>query len=517
MPYGGFEVISMALEDVLKEYGGVEVSAMAVYSDMFRLGYGDIQKKNEPAGEYKANPLGYWKMSDKTSGHYRIMFDDTFEETLQELQQADFAIMNGITYFGRRNRQEHASKMYAMIFDLDGVTPQTLNAFLSGATATNYDIYPLPNYIILSGSGLHLYYLFEYGIPLYPNIKIKLKELKYALTERMWNPYTSTIKEPQYQGINQGFRVIGGKTKYKDKVVRAFQMNTHPYNLEQMNRYVSEEHRIDESKLWKESRMTLAEAKKKYPEWYKKRVEQGQPKGTWQVKRDLYDWWIRKIQNGAGYHHRYFCVMCLAIYGAKCGLEYDEVLQDAMNLIPLMNNIEPEHPFTQEDVKSAMECFDERYCTFPRADIEKLSNIQIPPNKRNGRKQDVHLERARAVQVIDYPSGEWRNKDGRPTQEQVVRTWREAHPDGKKIECYRETGLSRVTIDKWWNKPLPVLPEYYVVEGDSAIMYKLFDYADKGIRNVAVLTQEEYDEMCANEVVMEFLKDQRREKNGKDD
>ena len=28
--------------------------------------------------------------------------------------------------------------------------------------------------------------------------------------------------------------------------------------------------------------------------------------------------------------------------------------------------------------------------------------------------------------------------------------WRQLHPDGKKIECERETGLSRHTVLKWW-------------------------------------------------------------------
>ena len=105
---------------------------MAVYTDMFSLGTGEIQKNGEEKGQFKANPIGYWK-NGQSKGHYRVFFDDTFEETLKELQEADFAIMNGLTYFGRKNLQGHASKMYAMIFDLDGVTDKTLNAFLSGA------------------------------------------------------------------------------------------------------------------------------------------------------------------------------------------------------------------------------------------------------------------------------------------------------------------------------------------------------------------------------------------------
>ena len=142
--------------DVLLEWGAVEVSPMEVYTDIFRLGEGCLQKSGEEPGEFKANPIAYWKNNDAKHGHFRIMFEDTFEDTLLELQKADFAILNGLTYFGRRNVQSHVSKMYALPFDLDDVTEQNLRNFLSGAI--NGGAYPIPQYIALSGHGVHLYF-----------------------------------------------------------------------------------------------------------------------------------------------------------------------------------------------------------------------------------------------------------------------------------------------------------------------------------------------------------------------
>src|SRR5574344_73916 len=442
------------LEDILKKYGGVEVSAMDVYSDIFHLGENEIQRRNEEKGTYKSNPLGYWKNDKDSKGHYRILFDDTFEETLKELQEADFCIMNGLSYFGRKNVQEHASKMYAMIFDLDGVTDETLGNFLHSCFS-DFTIYPLPNYIILSGHGVHLYYVFEYPIPLYPNIKIQLKELKYSLTTKMWNRYTTKNWEKvQYQGINQGFRVIGGKTKIEGVRVRAFSLNTHPYCLEQLNQYVPEDKRIDETKLWKESKLTLAQAKKKYPEWYNKRVVRGEKQGTWTCKEDLYHWWIRKIQEGASVGHRYFCVMCLAIYGVKSGISKKQVEKDAIELIPFLNGMSDTEPFTESDVKSALECFDERYMTFPIEDISKISGIAIEKNKRNGRKQNVHVKYMNNQRAFKVDMGECTN-GGRPegtgTKKEIIKEWQKCHPEGKKIDCIRETGISKPTVLKWWD------------------------------------------------------------------
>lgn len=438
------------LEDVLRKYGGKEVDAMTVYRDMFFLGDGLIQKDGEPAGAFKANPIGYYRLNGREKGHYRIFFEDTFEDTLKELQEADFAIINGITYFGRKNVQEHASKVYALILDLDGVTDKTLGTFLHGAFS-DFELYPLPNYIALSGHGVHLYYLFDEPVPLYPNIKIQLKAFKYAMIEKMWNEYTSKDKKKQFQGINQGFRPIGGKTKIEGVRVRAFLMNSHPHSLNELGRYVPEESRVDESKLFKESRMTLAQAKKAYPQWYEDRIVKKQPKGYWVVKRDLYEWWKEQIRTGATYHHRYFNVMCLAIYAAKCDVPYEELKVDALSFVPFLNSINPEEPFTEQDVMSALECYDKRYCTFPITDIEKIAGINLPRNKRNGRKQADHIKLMNFVREEINQNKTW-NKvgNGRPSAEQIVQEWQHNHPSGKKADCIRQTGLSKPTVYKWW-------------------------------------------------------------------
>ena len=77
----------------------------------------------------------------------------------------------------------------------------------------NNDILPQATFVVNSGTGLHLYYVLQEPIPMYPYNQKCLKELKYSLTRQIWNRYTSTIKEPQVQGILQGFRVVGSGSK----------------------------------------------------------------------------------------------------------------------------------------------------------------------------------------------------------------------------------------------------------------------------------------------------------------
>lgn len=479
-------------EELIKEYGGIEVSAMEVYTDIFKLGEGYIQRENEEGGSYKANPIMYYKKNGESKGNYRILFEDTFEEVLKEGQEADFCIVNGISYFGRKNVQAYASKMYAMIFDLDGINTSFLKNFLHGCFVEWADrdtLYPLPNYMVLSGHNVHLYYVFEEPIALYPNIKLQLKELKYALTSLLWNRYTSMIEKPQYQGINQGFRPIGGKTKVLDKRVKAFQLNTHPYTLQAFNDYVPKESKIDDRKLFKESKYTLEQAKQKFPKWYEKVVlKKENAVKKWDIKGKvnganpyaLYDWWLNQIKTKVTFGHRYFCIMILTIYAVKNDVEFDKLRQDAYSLIPIFNDISDE-PFTKQDVDSALECYDDRYCTFPLKDIEKLSAIPIERNKRNYQKQANHLEIARAIQLIkDRQQGtNWRDGNGRPTKEKIVREYLKEHREATKAEVIRETGLSKPTVYKYYES---IQKEFLNIQKEINKLNKEKAYWDNKLR-----------------------------------
>ena len=434
------------------------VQAIDLYTDMFRLGDGFIQRNGE-RGNLKANPIAYYRNESEPAGHFRIMFEDEFDEILLTLQEADFAILNGITYFGRRNEQAHANKMYALIFDLDGITEQKLRNFFSQCFG---GVIPSPNYIVLSGHGLHLYYIFQQPLSLFPNIKLQVKELKYALTRRIWNKYTSTLDEPQYQGINQGFRVAGGKTKkgcsFEYSVV--FRYRKEFFSMSELNQFVPKDSQIDEQKIFKETKYTLEDAKKRFPEWYERVVLQKERTvKKWDIAGKvhgdnpfaLYDWWLSQIKTGATFGHRYFCVMMLAIYAVKCDVPKERLDQDAADLIPYLNALGDE-PFTAADVESAIECYDDRYATFPLRDIAKLSAIEIPRNKRNGRSQAVHMQlmqtQAAKLREIGETTG-W-GQDGRPSNEQKVLEWREKYPSGTRKECAADLGITERTVRRWW-------------------------------------------------------------------
>lgn len=372
--------------------------------------------------------------------------------TLQELQNTDFTIMSPISYFGRRRSGKNARYLYAMVFDLDGVGMPQLRDTLH---QMNKDILPKATFVVNSGTGLHLYYVLTEPVPMYPQNQKYLKEMKYALTRQIWNRYTSTLKEPQVQGILQGFRVVGSGSKLgKAYPVTAYRLGG-PVELEGLLDYIPDSNgeRQRLQGLMKKGRLSLADAKEKYPDWYERRIVKKERRGCWTVKRDLYDWWLHRIKDEIRVGHRFYGIMTLAVYAKKCGISEEEVRQDAFSLLLPYDemSVEQINRFTKDDVVCALEMFNEDYVTFPRDDIAKLSGLSMPVNKRNWRKQKEHLGRARAVQGFDDPGGEWRNKKGRPKAQKKVCEWRQQHPEGRKADCHRETGLDPKTIRKWWD------------------------------------------------------------------
>jgi conserved domain protein len=428
-----------------------EVNYKDFYRDIFPLG--SLEEKGVyEVGKYNAIARSI-KVGDSKTKRY-IVTDDL--DVLDELVKCDdFCIIRPISFIGKSAKSSNARFMYAMAIDLDGVKRKKNFDFLIHQITNGHNMLsvvwglPKPTYLVSSGTGIHLYYVFEKPIPLFKNVVKELERLKKRLTWQAWTQGASVLSDNvQYESLFQGFRMVGTITKNGGRC-RAFKVGN-KVTVEYLNKYVPEGYQVET--IVYQSKLPLKVAKELYPEWYKKRVINKQPKGSWVCKKDLYDWWIRTLKEGANEGHRYWCIMTLCTYAKKCGVSREVLEEDAYGLIPFMNTLGSE--FTEDDVLHALQAYDDSYITYPIKTIEERTDIKIERNKRNGRKQKQHLERARAVQEIDYPNGEWRNQEGRPKgsdKRNIVKEWRENNPDGKKIDCERETGLSRHTVLKWWD------------------------------------------------------------------
>ena len=453
-----------SIEQYLETYYD-EVSPIEFYRAVFPAG--ELEEKGVyEEGRYtgiavEVLPL---KPGEKKPVVHRYSITDGLE-IIEYLQRSkNFCILSPISYAGKARTSEHARFLYALTFDLDGIvvkddgTPQGLIDLFQQIEVVGR--LPMPTYMVSSGTGLHLYYLFEKPIPLFRNIVKQLQAYKRRLTELLWNGYITTLSdEVQQESLFQGFRAVGTRTK-QGGVARAFETGQR-VTMEELNKYVEAEYRV--TQFTYKSRLTKEEAQRKYPEWYQARVVEKKPKGHWITKRDLYDWWLRRIKTEAKVGHRYYCLMILSVYAMKAGISQEELEKDAFDLVAHFDSLttdEANH-FDMGDALDALEAYNDRYITYPITSITHLTQIHIEKNKRNFLPQKVHLEAARARKAVLKKAGLMK-PEGRPaTADGVLREYLIDHPGASQAELHRETGVSYATIRKYYDQVMVEVSMYW--------------------------------------------------------
>lgn len=435
------------------------VSYKKFYRDIFPVG--SFQQKGVyERGKYNGIVVEITK--DKLANGKPKILRYTVTDDLEVLDKvtynANFCLMSPISYVGKTRDSSNARLLYALAIDLDGI--QTKAFYGRGIVPYGLEnmfhqidymkIIPNPTYIVSSGTGVHLYYVFKKPIPMFKNIVDQMTLLKNDLTRTLWHDSISSLMDKtQYEPVCQGFRVVGTITKNKERAI-AYKTGE-KVTIDYLNQFVQEEHRVTD--FCYESDLRLEDAEKLYPDWYQKRIVEGKARGTWTFKRAVYDKWLSRLPPEAGLGHRYWSVWVLAVTAMKCGISRSELEHDAFGLIDILNakDTKGDAPFTEDDVLAALEGYDSAWMTYPVEKMAWRADIPLVKNKRNGRKRLQHIQVMNAIRDIDYPNGEWRNKAGAPTKKELVQEWRKQNPNGKKIDCERETGLSRPTILKWWN------------------------------------------------------------------
>ncbi len=426
--------------------------------EFYKYIFPDNQDEGELSNDYSKPNAVYLYKDPKDEGtdrklRRRIMLNDTWEDDYKEyVENNPMTLCSGLAYRGMTNRLEHAQQMNALVFDLDSVGKNELMNFFSRIDKKPaLRTLPKPTFIVMSGTGLHIYYVFEEPIDLYPNIKLQLKALKYDLTFRMWD-YGGTTQEKQiqYQSINQGFRMVGSCNDKYDLPVKAFKTGN-KVTLDYINQYVDEEkNKVDLSKPFRPTQYTKEEAREKFPEWYQRVVVEGNKRAKrWDIKRDLYDWWLRQSYKAKG-GHRYYFLMIMSIYAVKCNIPKKELKKDMYKVFDDLKEVEHNHPLEEKDIWSALETYDRQYYNFTINDIVKLTDIHIEKNKRNYRKQNQHLKIMNFVRDnVTHPEGNWREGNGRPSKKDLVKNHIKENPNDNPTEISKKLGISRTTVYKY--------------------------------------------------------------------
>ena len=505
---------------MLEEPGWEWRDPLAFYRDVFPEGF--LQERwaeGERRSEFDGKPNGIaLKFGPKTRKQLvkgkkvdvpvieRFTITDDLEgvSTLVKASIAENApvYMAPVSWYGRNNKAANARFLHAFAVDLDGVTPVKLGSVLkqmrNGHDPANEKWVSMPqaSYIVMSGRGLHLYYLLDRPVPLIPAVVPFLQQLKRRLTDVVWTDYTSEDGNEgrQYQGIYQGFRMPGTTTRLNGHGVDAKDTNKYealafmyaPDGASEPRRVTldylvdycgirgkeipGELYRILETKG---GRTPIAEAKDKWPAWYERRVVQGEEKGGYDTNRGAYDSWLSRIEDEAVVHGRYFAVLALVAYAVKCNVPLEDLERDAYALVPALDKLsdDPGNRFTDYDVACALSSYGSNELRFWKNEYMcRRAKIVPHENKHNGRPQGEHLKIARFARDLNYDEpGGWINKNGAPTKRDEIRAYAAEHPEASQRAIAKALGVSPTTVNKWLKPDAAVVPPADNAEGSMSI------------------------------------------------
>ena len=324
---------------------------------------------------------------------------------------------------------------------------------------------PRPTYIASSGTGLHLYYLLDRPLRMWPNVIERLSAFRHRMVDLVWNRYvTREPDKPQYESVVQAFRMVGSRSRAGDQVVRAFRTGVR-WSMEDLNGFVPEDCRVTPEMIG--ARHSIDEARRLWPEWdpewRRKALTNPGPHNQWRVKRALFDWWCRRVEDGdtateAFDGNRYWCVFVAACLAAKCPeVTYEELEKWAYGIQPRLDRLtkNPGNHFTAKDVSDALSAYGNPVSVKLRRDkIAEKTALPMPVNKRNGLKQAQHLYLARgrkeSMKAVGIPM---KNPEGRPkgsgTKADVIRQFAQEHPGLSNRKIAEALGVSRNTVNKW--------------------------------------------------------------------
>lgn len=402
------------------------------------------------------------------------------------------------TFFKGRNSVGCLKKLYAIVVDFDGdaegVSDALLRWLIDRISVNSSDL-PAPTFVTNSGRGLHLFWVFEKPIPMFAKNKVILKKLYLNIHQTLIDSHAT----PQRHHFAQAYRIVGSRTKF-DQVTTAFKTgNTYPVEM-----LLSDFGLGDELILWEEgkSRVNLAptDAMMHFTECIEKTLHIScSNKNSWQVvykfindnKQNFYDavkekklkasnnsgkkkktyvertdgkgigsvnWYLnikQRIIDETPEGNRYTSLMAFMVIGYKCNIPFDQVKEDEYDII-LKWQMRPKSfkvRFTDDYKDRVDDLYSEKYLTVTNKQLEDwLGFKNYSSIRRNHQTREDHLEEARAIRDIRMrrKGKKWDEDNGKQSREKIVSEWQKNHPNGRKVDCINDTGLSKPTVYKWW-------------------------------------------------------------------
>lgn len=447
-------------------------------------------------------------------GNYKILLTEYNAETSNKMHKVDVddicdylhlsdVALSPCLFYDNWRRKKLLNYVSAFVLDIDKLRPQNLQRFFELFEKNRL---LTPTFIANSGSGVHFYYLLDKMLP----VDSTNHEANNQIAEKIYVAlYDDVIKKEKWNAaqrhwIGQDYRVVNSKTKFQqtaqifkvgdtytiEQLISYYGITIDPkknYATQEMVKYagsIARELKIDPPD-YSEAKKTYEFIKEHKDAAYqsrmlrKKKQEERLKKKKKRRKmcsRRAITWYqntLRHMYDNTQPGYRFSSMKALAMIAHKEKISRDAFVNDLQGLVEHWSAADWHgDDFNSKNVEAIVRFFDNagKY----GAKSETLEEWLGYEFKRLGTKrreeplsQKDHLEEARAIRDIrmERKGIDWRNNDGAPTKLIIVKEWRAAHPEGKKIDCERDTGLSRHTVLKWWDVPEPSKQYRFIPDG----------------------------------------------------
>ena len=368
-------------------------------------------------GSY-GNEIMPYTMSDATPAIQRAR---NIDEVLQIAVFRNDIYTYSCSFFGGWPKERLVKDVYAFVIDLDCVSPADLRVLLKR------EIKKLPpTYVVNSGQGLHIVYMFKVPVACYTKRKKVLKQAIKALAG-LFKVKTYSYKVDPTATLVHAYRVVGSRTKL-GQTAKAYKVGEKREVVEMLkllniDTYLFEKH---EKKQTTQRKASYNNDVAVLP--------------TGRVR--FYDSTYERVRHEVDEGHRYLSLFALAIIAYKCRVPREQAEEDISDLVDLFNQKEHVKRVRENEIEKAMMGYSRKFVKVNSYTLEEYLGFAFHRStKRNGLKQGEHLLIARAVKAAKQKA----------TKEIQMKRYLQNNPGASLKKIEEDLGWSRRTIVKYRN------------------------------------------------------------------
>ena len=326
-------------------------------------------------------------------------------------------------FFKPYPRKQLLKNMYALIVDLDAVSPKTVKYLI------DKDFWGLcPTYVVNSGHGLHIVYAFVEPVKCYDWAKIQLTKLYDELKQHF---VLHKCHDTQYVvddkiSILQSYRMPGSVTKI-DTVCTAYRSG---------EAWTPERLAAAAGISWHVRRATTHPPTFSMPKQSAPNGKRGDVAYLPNTRKGFYEKTKNRMITETPIGSRYYSMFALAIIAYKCRVPFAQLERDLEFIRDSYNERDQRaHKVKRSEVAKAIGGYNPKAITVKRATLCDWLGFEYDAAKRNGRTRAEHL-----ADVHRKRSDEARNK---------VVEYFEQNPKASNTQAVRDLGVSKHTVIKY--------------------------------------------------------------------